>query len=90
MVYKNLGQISVYDEVKFVVPFSDLGWAIETIDSYNIRNAIISPVITDCTTQTDLMQFAEHLMGLACGYGLHKVRLQTQLHKQIWGNKRMV
>lgn len=88
-VYKNLGEISVYDEVKFVVPYSDLGWAIDTIDKYNIRNPIISPVITDCTTQTDLMQFADHFLGLACRYGLSKVKLQTQLHKQIWGNRRM-
>lgn len=88
MVYKNLGEISVYDEVKFVVPYSDIGWAIETIDKYSIRNPIISPVITDCTTQTDLMQFADLVLGLAAGYNLHKLKLQTQLHKQLWGNRR--
>ena len=88
MTEENLKEIRVYDEVKFVVSFSEIHWAIETIKSHDIRNPVISPIISDCTTQTDLEQFADLVLHLAEYYNLPKLRLQTQLHKQIWGNRR--
>lgn len=89
---KNLRHISDNDAVKFVISPDEIEWALEIIEKFDIKNAIISPIVmlpadgtwtfpdialTDC-----VRQFMEGKNP--------DVRFQIQTHKLIYGNQRGV
>ena len=80
--FENLEFLSFQDEVKFVIlNRKDYDWSKETIRKYQIdqiANILFSPVFD----QLELKTLAEWILQDEL-----PVRLQTQLHKIIWGKE---
>lgn len=82
-LFSNLELLSEQDQVKFVIGHhADYQWAKDIINQYNIVNVceiLMSPVFA----QIELKSLAEWILEDQLA-----VRLQTQLHKLIWGDER--
>ena len=75
--WSNLGILRPQDEIKFVLADrADYDWAKTIIEKYGLRQVLFSPV----WGELELKPLAEWM--LADGV---PARLQTQLHKHIWG-----
>lgn len=85
---ENLKYLSSLDETKFVVSDElELTAAVESIRRLNPPNPIISPVIPEEGRTPDwLGNFANDFLRKELKF----TRLQVQLHKTLWGNKRGV
>lgn len=78
-LWSNLGKLGPRDEIKFVIrDRADYEWAVRVIDEKRLagRTILFSPV----WGELELKDLAEWILA----DGL-PVRLQTQLHKHIWG-----
>ncbi|HYG12363.1 MAG TPA: radical SAM protein [Pyrinomonadaceae bacterium] len=70
------------DEIKFVVvDRADWDYARDVIARYDLERRAHAILVSPVWGQTDLQSLAEWLASS----GLHKVRMQMQLHKMIWG-----
>lgn len=80
----NLSYLTGDHEVKFVVDYNHLDWAFNVIKTYQLNNAIISPLITEKDKgKWYPKHFAEKMID---NYKLVKnTKFQLQLHKLIWG-----
>jgi 7-carboxy-7-deazaguanine synthase len=78
-LWTNLEKLREHDEVKFVIADrADYEWALETIARYRLdRRTILFSAVFDQLPMKDL---AEWMLADNA-----PARLQTQLHKQIWG-----
>jgi 7-carboxy-7-deazaguanine synthase len=77
--WPNLGQLDPHDEIKFVIADrADYDWARNVIEQYDLsgRTILFSPV----WGELDLKPLAEWMLADRVA-----ARLQTQLHKHIWG-----
>ena len=83
MHWKNIDELQPQDEVKFVISdLYDYQWAKDVITEYQLLKrcqVLFSPVFK----QLDLRTLAEWILADEL-----EVRLQPQLHKLIWGEKR--
>ncbi|MCD6320420.1 MAG: radical SAM protein [Candidatus Desulfofervidaceae bacterium] len=81
----NIAALKPEDEVKFVISNrEDYEWAKKVVEQYRLLErcqVLFAPVFT----QLDLRLLAEWLLADQIG-----IRLQPQLHKLIWGEKRGV
>lgn len=81
----NLSQLTSSDEIKFVIgSHDDFAWALEFINRHQLQNRtkmLFSPV----TGVLQAVQLAQWILDASA-----PVRLQLQLHKLLWGNKRGV
>lgn len=69
------------DEVKFVVAdHSDWEYALKIIERYDLERRALAVLISPVWGAVDLKELAD----LISSSGLH-VRMQLQMHKQIWG-----
>lgn len=78
-LYENLERLREHDEIKFVIADrADYEWAKGTIETYGLRsgNVLFSPV----WGVLELRELARWILEDKL-----EVRLQTQLHKHIWG-----
>jgi 7-carboxy-7-deazaguanine synthase len=78
-LWENLDHLEPDDEIKFVLASEgDFRWAEQTIQKYQLERfqVLLSPVFGRVTPR----QLAEWLLASR----LQRVRLQIQLHKQIW------
>ncbi len=80
--WANLERLKPTDEVKFVIASrADFDWAVATITQHDLDHRFgvaVSPVFGQVTAE----QLAAWV--LECG---RSIRMQLQLHKQIWGAK---
>lgn len=77
--WSNLDQLSPYDEVKFVIADrTDYDWSRQIIEERGIEVERI--LFSPAWGELDLKQLAEWILADRL-----PVRLQTQLHKHIWG-----
>jgi 7-carboxy-7-deazaguanine synthase len=81
--YENLGALSRDDQVKFVIcDRTDYQWARELIARYRL-DTICEILFSPSHGQQDPTKLAEWILEDRL-----PVRLQLQLHKQLWGNER--
>jgi 7-carboxy-7-deazaguanine synthase len=81
--YENLGALGRDDQVKFVIcDRADYQWAREIIDRYWL-DAVCEILFSPSHGQQDPAELAEWILEDRL-----PVRLQLQLHKQLWGNAR--
>ena len=84
-IWGNLGFLVAHDEIKFVITSeADYLWARELLRTRKLNDicpVLFSPSFADVTA----MQLAEWVLGDQL-----PVRMQVQLHKVIWGEKRGV
>jgi 7-carboxy-7-deazaguanine synthase len=81
--YENLNALSRNDQVKFVIcDRGDYQWARELIARYRLEG-VCEILFSPSHGQQDPAQLAEWILEDRL-----PVRLQLQLHKQLWGNER--
>jgi 7-carboxy-7-deazaguanine synthase len=81
--YENLDALSCNDQVKFVIcDREDYQWARELIARYRL-DSVCEILFSPSHGQQDPAQLAEWILEDRL-----PVRLQLQLHKQLWGNER--
>ncbi|HDD35583.1 MAG TPA: radical SAM protein [Candidatus Desulfofervidus auxilii] len=85
MLWENINYLKKEDEVKFVIlDYNDYNWAKDVINRYGLlklSKVLFSPVFK----KLDLRMLADWILKDELN-----VRLQPQLHKIIWGEKRGV
>ena len=75
--WENLGQLRPHDEVKFVIADrADYDFAKRVVEERKLENVLFSPV----WGELDMKTLAEWMLADRV-----TARLQTQLHKHIWG-----
>ena len=82
--WPNLAKIKLNDEIKFVIQdFEDFSWSVDIIEKYqlNQNQILFSPVYNVLANE----QLAEWILKHQLN-----VRLQLQLHKILWGEKKGV
>ncbi len=80
-LYENLDCLTSQDQLKFVIcDRADYDWAKTTIDEHNLSGRC-EILFSPSYQQLALKELAEWLLADQLA-----VRLQTQLHKQIWGD----
>ena len=82
--WPNLANIRTNDEIKFVIQdYEDFSWSIDIIEKYqlNQNQILFSPVYNVLASE----QLAEWILKHQLN-----VRLQLQLHKILWGEKKGV
>jgi len=82
--WPNLAKIKLNDEIKFVIQdFEDFSWSVDIIEKYqlNQNQILFSPVYNVLESE----QLAEWILKHQLN-----VRLQLQLHKILWGEKKGV
>ena len=82
--WPNLANIKPNDEIKFVIQdYDDFSWSIDIIEKYqlNQNQILFSPVYNVLASE----QLAEWILKHQLN-----VRLQLQLHKILWGEKKGV
>ena len=82
--WPNLAKIKLNDEIKFVIQdFEDFSWSVDIIEKYqlNQNQILFSPVYNVLASE----QLAEWILKHQLN-----VRLQLQLHKILWGEKKGV
>ena len=82
--WPNLAKIKPNDEIKFVIQdFEDFSWSVDIIEKYqlNQNQILFSPVYNVLANE----QLAEWILKHQLN-----VRLQLQLHKILWGEKKGV
>ena len=82
--WPNLSKIKTNDEIKFVIQdFEDFSWSVDIIEKYqlNQNQILFSPVYNVLESE----QLAEWILKHQLN-----VRLQLQLHKILWGEKKGV
>jgi 7-carboxy-7-deazaguanine synthase len=78
-LWSNLEKLRAHDEVKFVIADrADYEWALETIEKYQLAGRTI--LFSAVYDQLPMKDLAEWMLADNA-----PARLQTQLHKQIWG-----
>jgi 7-carboxy-7-deazaguanine synthase len=81
--YENLGVLAHHDQVKFVIcDRADYQWAREIIGRYRL-DVVCEILFSPSHGQQDPAELAEWILEDRL-----PVRLQLQLHKQLWGNAR--
>jgi len=81
-LYSNLEFLTKKDQLKFVIgSYDDYLWAVESIEKNAIKD-ICEILMSPCFGQVELKELAEWILEDQLA-----VRLQTQLHKLIWGNE---
>lgn len=81
--YENLGALGRNDQVKFVIcNRADYQWARDIIDHYQL-DATCEILFSPSHGQQDATELADWILDDRL-----PVRLQLQLHKQLWGNAR--
>ncbi len=81
--YENLGALGRNDQVKFVIcNRADYQWAREIIGHYQL-DATCEILFSPSHGQQDATELADWILDDRL-----PVRLQLQLHKQLWGNAR--
>ena len=81
--YSNLRVMSMKDQIKFVIcDRQDFDWAAFKVDEYELHQKVGSVFFSPVYEQLEAVDLAEWILK-------HKlpVRLQTQLHKTLWGDK---
>ena len=82
--WPNLANIRTNDEIKFVIQdYEDFSWSMDIIEKYqlNQNQILFSPVYNVLASE----QLAEWILKHQLN-----VRLQLQLHKRLWGEKKGV
>jgi 7-carboxy-7-deazaguanine synthase len=82
--WPNLANIRTNDEIKFVIQdYEDFSWSIDIIEKYQLNQSqiLFSPVYNVLASE----QLAEWILKHQLN-----VRLQLQLHKILWGEKKGV
>lgn len=82
--WPNLANIRTNDEIKFVIEdYEDFSWSIDMIEKYQLNQSqiLFSPVYNVLASE----QLAEWILKHQLN-----VRLQLQLHKILWGEKKGV
>jgi 7-carboxy-7-deazaguanine synthase len=78
----NIEHLSRHDQVKFVIcDRNDYDWAVSVLNEYNLPSRT-EVLFSPCYGQLELKQLAEWVLQDQLS-----VRVQTQLHKLIWGNE---
>ncbi len=84
MLWDNIQYFNEHDELKFVISDSeDFDWSIRVIEKYNLLKfqILFSPVFN----KLDVTKLADWIRETK-----KNIRLNLQLHKLLWGNKRGV
>lgn len=81
--YENLGALGTADQIKFVIcSREDYQWARGMISQYGL-DTICEVLFSPCHERQDPAELAQWILEDRL-----PVRLQLQLHKQLWGNAR--
>lgn len=81
-LFSNIEYLSRHDQVKFVIcDRNDYDWAVSVLNEYNLSSRT-EVLFSPCYGQLELKQLAEWVLQDQLS-----VRVQTQLHKLIWGNE---
>jgi 7-carboxy-7-deazaguanine synthase len=82
-LWENLPLLKHGDEIKFVIcDRADYEWVRLTLDQYNLNDGRFELLFSPSQGQLEPAQLAEWIMEDNL-----PVRLQMQLHKQLWGDK---
>jgi 7-carboxy-7-deazaguanine synthase len=81
--YSNISHLEPKDQLKFVIcDRQDYDWAVFKLDEYDLKNKVDNIFFSPSYEQLE----ADKLAGWIIEDRL-PVRLQTQLHKSLWGDK---
>lgn len=81
--YENIGHLSNKDQIKFVLcNRQDYEWAVFKIDEYQLNDKAGDIFLSPSYGQIKAEQIAQWILEDKLA-----VRLQTQLHKALWGDK---
>lgn len=84
--YKNIHYLGLKDQIKFVIcNRQDFRWAIFKVNEYQLTEKVGSVFFSPCYDQLSAAELAEWILAERL-----PIRLQTQLHKILWGDKRGV
>lgn len=79
----NIGLLKPQDEVKFVIANrADFDWSVEFLDQHHFASLVLFSPVADSLSPA---QLAKWILNTQLN-----VKLQLQLHKVLWGNKRGV
>lgn len=78
--FDNVKHLHSHDEVKFVIGSKkDFDWSIQICDKYELYSKVSAIHFSPVFETQDLNELAEWIKSSG-----KKIRMQTQLHKQIW------
>ena len=81
--YSNIAKLSAKDQIKFVIcSRQDYDWALFKMNEYQLNNKVGNVFLSPSYEQLDARQLADWMISDKL-----EVRLQTQLHKALWGDK---
>lgn len=81
--YSNIARLSAKDQIKFIIcDRQDYDWAAFKVDEYDLNQQVGSLFFSPSYEQLQPQQLAEWILADKL-----PVRLQTQLHKSLWGDK---
>ena len=81
--YNNIALLKAEDQLKFVIcDRQDYEWAIFKVNEYDLTGKVGSVFFSPCYEQLTPLSLAEWIIEDKL-----PIRLQTQLHKALWGDK---
>ena len=80
--YENISFLKASDQVKFVIcDEKDYQWSKSKLDQFDLSNKVGEVLFSPSFEEIEPMQLAEWILRDKL-----KIRMQMQLHKQIWGS----
>lgn len=81
--YSNIPLLTKHDQVKFVIcDREDYEWSLFKVDEYSLNSKVDNIFFSPSYEQLSAQELAEWILADKAA-----VRLQTQLHKALWGDK---
>jgi 7-carboxy-7-deazaguanine synthase len=81
--YNNISKLSTKDQLKFVIcDRQDYEWAVFKIDEHDLKNKVGNIFLSPSYQELQAQDLAQWILEDKL-----PVRLQTQLHKSLWGDK---
>jgi 7-carboxy-7-deazaguanine synthase len=80
--YENIAHLKAIDQVKFVIcDEKDYQWSKAKLDQYDLASRVNEILFSPSFEEIEPAQLAEWILRDKL-----KIRMQMQLHKQIWGS----
>ena len=85
-IFENYALLAPHDEVKFVVSSrSDFDWAIGVIDRFELEKKTANLIFSPVWGKVEFEELAQWVIDSGCN-----IRMQLQMHKLIWGDRKGV
>jgi len=85
-LFENYSLLTPHDEVKFVVSSrNDFDWAIRVIGEYDLENKTPNLIFSPVWGRVSFENLAQWVIDSG-----RRIRMQLQMHKLIWGDRKGV